>query len=77
VEPTNRATLFKGNAGASSMLEVRADNDGFVVFDTEADEPVMRFDDRREADQLVAELQVQELNAQLERFSPDRAQPIY
>jgi hypothetical protein len=77
VEPTNRATLSKSNAGASSMLEVRADNDGFVVFDTEADEPVMRFDDRREADQLVAELQVQELNAQLERFSPDRAQPIY
>jgi hypothetical protein len=72
VEPTNRATLFKSNAGASSMLEVRPDDDGFVVFDTEADEPVMRFDNRSEADHLVAELQVQELHAELTNWSPDQ-----
>lgn len=52
------------------MLEVRPKDDGFVVFDTEANEPVMRFVDRRSADQLVAEMQVQELHSDLARWSP-------
>mgnify|MGYP007114755401 CR=1 FL=1 len=60
-----------------SMLEVRPQDDGFVVFDTEADEPVMRFVDRRSADQLVAEMQVQEMHADLARWSPDGVSPVY
>lgn len=47
------------------MLEVRLQDDQFVVFDTEAGEAVVRFGDRRDADQLVAELQVQDLHSAL------------
>jgi len=53
------------------MLEVRPTDDGFIVFDTEADEAVMRFDDRREADRFIANMQIQELHAELESWSPD------
>jgi hypothetical protein len=53
------------------MLEVRPTDAGFIVFDTQADEPVMRFDDRREADRLIASMQIQELHAKLELWSPD------
>lgn len=35
------------------MPEVRPQDDGFVVFDTEADEPVMRFADRHGAGRLI------------------------
>lgn len=59
------------------MLEVRPHNDGFIVFDTQAGEPVMRFADRRGADQLIAEIQVQELHNDLARWSPDRVSPVY
>ena len=45
------------------MLEVRAEKGAFILFDTEADQPVMRFDDRVDADELIAELQVQELSS--------------
>ena len=56
------------------MLEVRVKHGVFVVFDVAADQPVMRFDNRRDANQLIAELQVQELHGVLERWSPDREQ---
>lgn len=59
------------------MLEVRPQDDGFVVFDIEANEPVMRIVDRRSADQLVAEMQVQEMHADLARWSLDGASPVY
>jgi hypothetical protein len=59
------------------MLDVRQHNDGFVVFDTEADEPVMLFVDRRSADQLIAEMQVQELHARLARWSPHGVLSVY
>lgn len=59
------------------MLEVRGKNGAFVLFDTDPDQPVMRFEHRRDADQLVAELQVQELHAALERWNPDRASTVY
>jgi hypothetical protein len=59
------------------MLEVRPQDDGFVVFDTEANEPVMRFVDRRSADQLVAEIQVQEVHADLARWSLDGVSPAH
>jgi hypothetical protein len=56
------------------MLEVRGKNGTFVLFDTDAHQPVMRFEHRRDADQLVEEMQVQELHAVLERWITDRAQ---
>jgi len=59
------------------MLEVRPQDDGFIVFDTGAGEPVMRFADRRSADQLVAEMKVQELHADLARWSPHGVSPVY
>ncbi|MEO7050394.1 MAG: hypothetical protein ABI128_01900 [Rhodanobacter sp.] len=40
------------------------------MFDTDAGHPVMRFNDPRGADPLAAKLQVQELHAELERWSP-------
>ena len=51
------------------MLEVRAHDGGFVLFDTELSEAVMRFVDCS-ADQRIAELQVKELHAALERWAP-------
>lgn len=59
------------------MLEVHPQEDGFVVFDTEVGEPVMKFTDRRGADQLIAEVQVMELHADLARWLPDRVPPAY
>jgi len=38
------------------MLEIRSEGIGFVVFDTEEQEPIMRFDNRADAADLVAEL---------------------
>jgi hypothetical protein len=59
------------------MLEVRGTNGEFVLFDTDEDQPVMRFEHRRDADQLVAEMQVEELHAALERWNPHRAPRVY
>lgn len=59
------------------MLEVRPENGVFLIVDTATGQAVMRFDDRRQADKLVAELQVQELHAALERFAPDHVPPVY
>jgi hypothetical protein len=58
------------------MLEVHSKDDGFTVFDTEADEAVMRFSSRAEADELVASLQIQELHAKLQRWSVDAAPAV-
>lgn len=38
------------------MLEIRTSPDSFVVFDTDDDAPVMRFDSRDEAVTLIVEL---------------------
>ena len=38
------------------MLEIRPARKGFIVFDTDEQEPIMRFDSREEAVDLVAEL---------------------
>ena len=48
---------------------MRAHDGGFVLFDTELSEAVMRFVDCS-ADQRIAELQVKELHAALERWAP-------
>lgn len=53
------------------MLEVRDTGNGFMVFDTEAAEPVMLFATRHEADKLIAALQIEEVHPQLRRWSPD------
>jgi len=56
--------------GAREMLEVRNAGDGFMVCDTEADEPVMLFATRREDEKLIATLQVEEggFNYEARRF---------
>jgi len=51
------------------MLEVRPAFNGFMVYDTDANEPIVKFRSRAEADELVAALQIQELHAQLRRWS--------
>lgn len=59
------------------MLEVRSEDDGFLVYDLEAGEPVMRFASRREADAMVAALQIEEIHAQLGRWSLDAVPGVY
>jgi len=59
------------------MLEVRSADDGFTLYDTEADEAVMVFASRAEADELVAELQMQELRAQLRSGSTDAVPGVH
>lgn len=59
------------------MLEVHSKDNAFTVYDTEADEVVMRFSSRAEADELVASLQVRELHAQLQRWSMDAVPSVY
>jgi len=38
------------------MLGIRSERKGFVVFDNDEQEPIMRFDNRADAADLVAEL---------------------
>ncbi|MCW8807843.1 MAG: hypothetical protein OQK79_06995 [Rhodanobacter sp.] len=59
------------------MLEVRSEDDGFLVYDLEAGEPVMRFASRREADAMVAALQIEEIHAQLGHWSLDAVPDVY
>ncbi|TAL85453.1 MAG: hypothetical protein EPN74_08195 [Rhodanobacter sp.] len=59
------------------MLEIHSKNDGFTVYDTEADEAVMRFSSRAEADELVASLQIRELHAKLQHWSMDAVPTVY
>jgi hypothetical protein len=59
------------------MLEIQAGQDGFTVYDTAAGEPVMRFATRREADELVAALQIREVHAELRRWSTDHMPSVY
>lgn len=47
------------------MLEVRPNDAGLVVYDTDADKAVIQFARRAEADELIALLQIQELHSQL------------
>lgn len=54
------------------MLEVRHDQNGFLVYDSEFDEPIMRFATRRDADRFVAELVIADEHAKLMRWSLER-----
>ena len=59
------------------MLEVHSEPDGFTVYDSDADEAVVKFASRAEADELIAALQIQEAHAQLKRWSPDAVPTTY
>ena len=59
------------------MLEIQISKNGFTVYDTDADEPVMLFATEREAEELVASLHIRELHAQLMRWSPDLVATVY
>jgi hypothetical protein len=54
------------------MLEVRHDQNEFVVYDSEAEEAVMRFATRRAADTFIAELVIADEHAKLLRWSLER-----
>jgi hypothetical protein len=53
------------------MLDVRTNRDGFVVYDTDSEEPVMRFGTLRDADAFVVEALIADLHAKLQRWSLD------
>lgn len=53
------------------MLEVLSAPDGFTVYDTEADEAVIKFASRVEADEMIATLQIADMHAKLQRWTPD------
>jgi len=55
------------------MFEIRSLPEGFVVFDTAKQEPIMRFDSKDEAAEFVAELVIAESYAQLQAWKPPRA----
>ena len=59
------------------MLEIQPSKNGFTVYDTDAEEPVMTFATEREAEELVASLQIRDVHAQLMRWSPDLAPTVY
>lgn len=59
------------------MIEVRSDNQHFIVYDTDTDEPVVKFRTRREADNLVAALALDDVHEELRRWTPDLAPTVY
>ncbi len=59
------------------MLEIQPSKNGFTVYDSDAEEPVMLFATEREAEELVASLQIRDLHAQLMRWSPDLVSTVY
>lgn len=81
-KPVQRAASTTTKQGpftvVKTMLEIRTAADNFVVFDTFEDEPIMRFDSRDEALDLIVELTMAETRAQLHAWvSPkERAQRL-
>ena len=59
------------------VLEIQTSKNGFTVYDTDAEEPVMLFATEREAEELVASLQIRDVHAELNRWSPDRVPTVY
>ncbi|KZC36499.1 MULTISPECIES: hypothetical protein [Rhodanobacter] len=51
------------------MLEVHTAPDGFMVYDTEACEAVIKFASRAEADEMIASLQIADVHAKLQQFT--------
>lgn len=59
------------------MLEIRTCPDSYVVFDTEDDAPVMRFESRDEAVSLIVELVEAETLEGIQTFDlEDRSRPL-
>jgi hypothetical protein len=59
------------------MVEVHLAPDGFTVYDTEAGEAVVTFASRKEADEMIAALQIADVRAKLQRWAPDAAPLAY
>ena len=59
------------------MLEVRPGPDSYTVYDTDADESIITFASRAEADELIAALQIQDAHAKLERWATDAVPDAY
>jgi hypothetical protein len=55
------------------MLEIRPAREGFIVFDTDEQEAIMRFKSRDEAADLVVELVIAESREQLRAWKPPSA----
>ncbi len=69
--------LILSDAGCL-MLEIRPARKGFIVFDTDEQEPIMRFDNRADATDLVAELLMAESREQLQAWqSPQERKKFY
>jgi hypothetical protein len=64
--------LILSDAGCL-MLEIRPARKGFIVFDTDEREPIMRFDNRADATDLVAELVMAESREQLQAWQSPQA----
>jgi len=67
LEPTTGAPLPDA---VRTMLKIRPEHAGFVMFDTDEQEPIIRSDSRDEAADLVTELVILESREQL-RCSPN------
>ncbi|KAA0068599.1 hypothetical protein [Rhodanobacter sp. T12-5] len=59
------------------MLEVQPAPDGFMVYDTDAGEAVMKFASRAQADEMIAMLQIADVHAELQRWAPDAMPQAY
>jgi hypothetical protein len=51
------------------MLEVRPEPNGYTVYDTDADEAIIKFASRAEAEEMIAALQIQDVHAQRNHWS--------
>jgi hypothetical protein len=59
------------------MLEVHPATDGFTVYDTDAGEAVIKFTSRAEAEEMIAALQIVDLHAKLQQWTPGATSPAY
>lgn len=59
------------------MLKVHPASDGFTVYDVDADEAVVKFDTRAEADELIATLQNQDAPVELRHWLQGKVPPVY
>jgi len=64
-------------ARVPAMLKVHPASDGFTVYDVDADEMVVRFNTRAEADELISTLQNQGVPVELRHWSQYKVPPVY
>lgn len=78
-ESLNPSRLISGASffGVVAMLEVHPAPDGFTVYDTDAGEAVIKFSSRAEADEMIAALQIEDVHANLQRWTPDAVPPAH